>query len=127
MTGLAYNTQQPNLAFAAGYHLRRRADGGFVNGQVYNGASWVDAGWDLTGDVFQSGNYVEMRIGLADIGWPGIVQVHVNMISEAAAFEWSYAAVPSASFMDGYDPDYQRYYAFDLSSAAVPNSYTPLP
>ena len=126
-TGLVYNTQQPSLAFGAQYHLRWKTDGLFVNGLQYNGASWVDAGWILTGDVFQSEQYVEMRVPLVDIGSPSTVRVHLNMISEASMLEWSYSAVPSTSFIDGYDSDYMRYFAFDLSSVAVPNSYTPLP
>ena len=126
-TGLMYNKQQPSLAFGAQYHLRWRTDGLFVNGQEYIGAGWVDAGWNLTGDVFQSGQYVEMRMALADIGSPTTVRVHINMILETAMIEWSYAAVPSTSFIDGYDPDYTKYYEFDLSSTPAPNSYNPLP
>lgn len=41
--------------------------------------------------------------------------------------EWSWSAVPDASFVDGYNPEYTRYLSFDLTSPAPPNSYTALP
>jgi hypothetical protein len=118
-TGVAYGTQQPALPFEARYHLRWRANNSLTNALQYN-AGWVDAGWDFTGDVYQSGTFVELRIPLADIGSPPIVRVHVSMINEPGV--WSYAAAPSDSFTDGADPDYTRYYAFDLAGSAPPTN-----
>jgi hypothetical protein len=120
-TGLVYNTQQPSLAFGAGYHIRWRGDDVYVNLLEYNGATWVDAGWP--GDAHMAGEYLEMRVPLTSIGSPSMVQVHLNVTSH----DISYAAVPSTSFTDGYDPDYTKYFEFDLTSPAVPISYTPLP
>ena len=116
-TGVAYGTQQPSLPFEARYHLRWRANNLLTSMMQYS-AGWVDAGWDFTNDVYQSGTFVELRIPLADIGSPPIVRVHVSMINEPGV--WSYAAAPSDSFVDGADPDYTRYYAFDLAGSAPP-------
>ncbi|MHC4623685.1 MAG: putative metal-binding motif-containing protein [Planctomycetota bacterium] len=123
--GLIYNTQRPTLAFGAGHHIQWKAYDGWVRKLDYNGSSWDDAGWP--GDTYMNAQYLEMRVPLTSIGSPDSVRIHLNMISEAVMLERSYAAVPSTSFMDGYDPDYTKYYEFDLSSPAVPNSYTPLP
>jgi len=124
-SGVSYNTQQPALAFSTGYHVCWRADNGYTRVFQYNGSSWVDIGWP--GDVAQSGNYMEMRIPLSSIGSPSTVDVHVNMISDTTASEWSYAAVPANSFTDGYDPDYGKFYQFDFGTMTAPNEYTPLP
>jgi len=57
----------------------------------------------------------------------GADELHALLINEAAGSEWSYAAVPSTSFVDRYDPDYSHYFSFDLTSSLGPNGYTPLP
>jgi hypothetical protein len=124
-TGMTYNTQQPTLIFSAGYNLCWKTDNSYTQIFRYNGSSWSGMSW--TGNIANNDDYVEMRIPLADIGSPSVVKVHVNMISSAVASEWSYAAVPSTSFSDGYDPDYNKYYQFDFGSMTVPKDYTPLP
>jgi hypothetical protein len=122
---MKYNTQQPSLPFPASYHVRWRADRLYTNAQIYSGGTWVNAGWDFSGDVSQNGAYLEMRIPLSDIGSPSILSVHLNMISETLFNETSFAAVPSDSFFDGYDPDYTKYYQFDLKASTPPNDYFP--
>jgi hypothetical protein len=124
-TGLMYNTQQPSLAFSARYHIQWKADNTYTNALEYNGVNWAVAGW--TTDDFLADQYLEMRLPLSSIGSPSTIRIHLSMISEAAMLEWSYAAVPSTSFVDGYDPDYTKYYEFYLTAPAVPNSYTPMP
>jgi hypothetical protein len=49
------------------------------------------------------------------------------MINEAGGGEWTYAGAPSASFTDGFDQSFARYYHFDLDAASAPTSYAPLP
>jgi len=70
---------------------------------------------------------VELRVPLADIGDPASVSLHIDMINETDTVEWSYAAMPSSSFSDGYDPDYAAFYDFDLSSTTVPTGHSPTP
>ena len=84
-TGRTYNTQAPTLPFSAGYHIAWSTDNGSTTAMTYDGASWSDASWDFTGDVSQSGTFMEMRIPLADIGVtpPATVNLHMSMINEA--------------------------------------------
>ena len=126
MNGVAYNTQAPLLPFAAKWHVRWKADNSFTHALVWNGATWADAGWSFTGDVVQTGSYIELRIPRADIGSPSMLYLHFDMLNEADGVESSYAAVPHNSFADGYDPDFTHYLAFDLASCDTPDSYIPL-
>ena len=125
-TGLAYGTQQPNLPFAAQYHICWRTDGNSTSALIYHGATWSDGSWDFTGDVNNTGSFVELRIPLEDIGSPAAhLRVHVCMINAAQFSEWSYAAVPSGSFVDSFDPDYSKYFDFNLTASTEPNDYVP--
>ncbi|MHC4647623.1 MAG: hypothetical protein ACYTBJ_19325 [Planctomycetota bacterium] len=126
-TGMLYNTQQPGLPFSARYHIRWNAGSTNTDAQQFNGATWTDTGWDFTGDVYQTGDYIEMRIPLADIGSPAAVSAHLSMTNETVASEWTFAGVPSTSFSDAYDPDYSSYFQFDLTAASPPGDYSPLP
>lgn len=124
-TGLLYNTQEPALPFDADYHVRWKADNTFTNTQRWNGSAWEDAGWDFTGDVQQSGEFLELRIPLNDISSPSIVDVHLAMINEAAMIEGTYAGTPGTSFSDGYDPDFATFFRFDLGGMTSPADYAP--
>jgi hypothetical protein len=123
-SGYLYGTQQPSLPFAARWHLHWGAANNDVAAYVYN-SGWTDAGWNFTGDVSKSGSYVEMRVPLADIGTPNSVQLHMSVINRTTGSESSYGAAPSASFIDGADPDYQSYFEFDLTAGLAPNAYMP--
>lgn len=125
--GLLYNSQQPTLPFPAKYHIRWKADNSYTNAQVYDTVYWFDGGWDFSGDVFQTDNFIEMRIPFADIGNPSSPAVHLSMINEHVTEEWTFAGVPNSSFMDGYNVNYSKYMQFNLSSGVAPNMYTPLP
>ena len=124
-TGVAYGSQQPTLPFDARFHLRWKADNGYTNTQQYDGSGWTEANWDFVGDVFQNGEFIELRIPLVDIGSPTVIDVHLNMINEPSG--WSYAAVPADSFSDGPNPSYFRHYAFNRTAATVPNGYSSVP
>ncbi len=126
--GQPYNTQEPNLPFTAGYHIRWKLDANETNNpsmRIVSGGAWT-AG-SFTGDASWStaGSYVEISIPLADIGGAGLRSVHVNMINEQSMVESSWAALPASSFTNGYDPDYAKCYQFDLGGQAVPSSYPP--
>lgn len=132
-TGQTYNTQQPTLPFPAKWHVRWKADPAspYTNAQVWNSgtSAWDDAMWDFTGDVFRNGTFVEIRIPRAEIGTPSTMALHASMLNETALSEGTYAAVPSTSLVggDGYDPDYTKYFEFDLDGDVVPNAHQPLP
>ena len=67
-----------------------------------------------------------MRIPIASIGSPDKLKVHLNMLNATPGNEWSWGAVPSTSFVDGYDPDYIKYFEFNLKDNVMPNQYSPL-
>jgi hypothetical protein len=121
-TGLTYNTQQPTLPFAARWHVRWRTDNAFTDAQLWSGSGWANASWNFSGDVFQAGTFVELRIPLVDIGSPTTLSVVLDMINEQAGGEWSYAAVPSTAFTDGYDPNFAKYLFLDLQGSVAPNA-----
>lgn len=125
-TGVQYGTahpQQPVLPFEARYHVAWQADNSDTHAMSAAG-TWGPAGWNFTDGVYQSNDFVELRIPLAELGDPPIVRVHLSMINETTG--WSYAATPADSFADVDDPDYTRYFAFELSSSRAPANYTSL-
>lgn len=124
-TGVSYNNQTPALPFGARWHARWRTNNTFTQGMQWNGAQWVDAMWDLAGDVFQSGNFIELRIARADLGSPTTLDVHVTMINEVGGGEFTFAGVPSTSFLDNVDPDYTKSFEYDLAGCDAPNTYLP--
>ena len=119
--GELYNTQEMTLPFDALYHIRWKADNSYTNAEEFGGSDWVDAGWDFTGGVFQTGDYIELRVSLLDLASPTVVDVLLYMLNEEALSEWSYAAVPAGAFADAYDPDAAAWLRFDLSNDAPPN------
>lgn len=125
-TGHVYNTQTPGLPFPARWHVAWRCSNDQTDAFEYTGGAWTGAGWDFTGDVYQSGNFVEMRIPLADIGSPSTLDVVMYMINDTSSAEWSFAAVPSSAFTDGYDPDPAHHFTFDLAGATVPADHGPI-
>jgi hypothetical protein len=125
-TGVNYNTQTPGLPFSAKYHIRWRTDNAYTNTQLWNGGAWVDAGWSWAGNIFQSGNFVEMRIPRSLLGDPSTVNVVMEMINEQGFQEWSFSGFPSNTFLDGYDRDFAKYFGFDFSLPNTPSGYAPL-
>jgi hypothetical protein len=126
-TGVNYNTQQPGLPFASRWHVRWKADNLYTNAQSWNGTSWQDAAWDFAGDVHQSGDFVELRIPLADLGAPATLELVLGMINEQNNDEWSYAALPAAAYIDGWDRDFAKYLQLALGGSTVPIASSTLP
>jgi len=127
MTGVEYNTQEPMLPFEARYHLRWRADDLFGGALEWGGMQWDPAPFGLVaGDVAWSGSFLELRVARADIGMPTDLELHMSMLRETMLDEASWAAVPSTSFVDGYDPDYAQFFAFDLEASTTPASTAPM-
>lgn len=131
VTGVALgvtNLQEPDLPFAAQYAVQWGADAsaeGTTDLMVWGGGNWAAS--TFNGDAARSGSYVEIRAPLTDIGSPATVRLHISMVNATDTTEWTYAGVPDSSFADGNDPDYTKYYEFDLSGAQAPNAYSPLP
>ena len=133
-TGIAYDcggtctAQQANLPFAAGYHLRWKADGNYTNLQKWNGSAWVDAVANVN-TVERKNNFMEVSLLRSLLGSPTKLKFHMTMLIEASGVEWTYAGVPSTSFTDGKAPAaFTKYFEFDLSDTAkAPNSYATKP
>jgi hypothetical protein len=120
--GVLMNTQQPSLDQPASHIVRRKADGSYDDVLGYDGAGWVSTpGWlsGGPGAVAVSGETVELAIPLTGIADDTLV-VHISWVFEGADFESSYAPAPSASFTDGYDPDYGAFLVFSLTSSDPP-------
>ncbi len=131
-TGLPYNgtVQQPTLPFSASINLRWKVAGDYTNVQRWNGAAWQDTSTvapaiPLT--VFRQSKFVEMSVPRSSIGSPSKIQVVMNMLIENGN-DFTYAGVPSTTFLDKLDPDFSKYYEFDLTDLAkAPNTYLPKP
>ena len=127
-TGIDYNdssgaaSQQPTLPFSAQHHARLKTDLSYVNGQTWSGSAW--AAGSLVPDCERKDTFVECRVSRAALGNPTMLSLHVSMVKEQAGAEWTYAAVPQSSFTDGKDPNYGKYFAFDLTNTSTaPNTY----
>ncbi len=92
-----------------------------------SGTSWVEAGWSFTGDVFKSGNYVEMRLRRANFGSPTTVPIDVVMLNDVNGDESTYSGFPSSIFADGYNPFYAKYLSLDLVGPTLPRGSPILP
>jgi hypothetical protein len=129
--GMGYETQRAVLPFGASYHFAWRADNSSTRAYETDGNDWhEDSAWDFTGDVFQTGTYVELRIHLEDIGvaWPESLDLHISMVDSDD--DWTWAALPADSFIESpagsggsNDPDYGRYYSFSIGGSTVPNAH----
>lgn len=124
--GVTYNTQSPAMTFDARYHVQWRADGGFWNALEWTGAMWQDAGFAVSPDFASAGSFVEMRIPWSEIGDPAYLDLHVGMLREEPFNEWSWAAVPEGSYIDGYDPDFGQYLQLDLAGSTLPADVPPV-
>lgn len=109
-TGINFNTQQPNLSFAATHALVYRADGGYTQFFDYNGASWTAAASSTV--VAESGQFFEAGMSLVDLGLPsGNIHFAAYLLFEGSGFESSFAAMPSTAFNNGtYDPNLNSHF-----------------
>lgn len=116
----------PMLPFAASWHFRAKSGGDNYSSVMVHTGSWVESGFDLDGDVFRTGDFVEMRIPLGDLGNPTKLRLHLSMINEQTGGQYTFAGVPSTSFTDGIDPDYTKYFELELDGCDTPSMHTPL-
>lgn len=123
--GQSYGGQQPTLPFGASFHIGLKTDLSFINKQKWDGGAWVDAGVTFIPIAQRKNGFMEVSIPRAALGNPSSLKLHVTMINEASGSEWTYSAMPSTSITDGLDPNYSKYFEFDLNDTAkAPNSYT---
>jgi hypothetical protein len=120
MTGVTYNTQTPNLPFSAEYHVRWSADNVFTDALSWSGSAWVEANWNFSGLVYESGEFLEMAIPLVNIGSPTSVPIVMSMLNETDNVEATYSGVPPNSFTDGYNPSYATYLELQLQASTAP-------
>jgi hypothetical protein len=128
-TGVLYNTQQPLLPFAAGYHTRWKASDDFGGTLAWNGNAWANANFGPivnSGDVATAGSFVELRIAWTDIGAPDMLELAMGMLREQPFNEASWAGVPAGAYVDSYDPDIGSYYEFDVLGSTLPAEHSPL-
>ncbi|MFX1274245.1 MAG: hypothetical protein ACFFBP_15145 [Promethearchaeota archaeon] len=123
--GQLYGTQGPTLPFYATHYIRWRLDDFEFKAFEWTG-SWTDASWDVSGDAYRNSTleFFEMRVPIVDLGSPSNVLAHVSMIDEFG--NWTYSGVPSTSFTDGNDPDYTKFFLFDLDGTSAPANYIPI-
>jgi hypothetical protein len=132
-TGQSYDcsggckTQQAQLAFNAGFHLRWKADGSYTFLQKWNGTAWTDVGPIST--FARKGTFWEVSLLRSILGSPTTLKLHMSMVIEQPGVEWTYAGVPSSSFKDGdNNPAFKKYYELDLADTSkAPNTYAPKP
>ena len=123
-TGQSYGGQQPTLPFGASFHVGLKTDLSYTNKQRFDGSGWVDAGFGFIPVAQRKNSFLEVAIPRAALGNPSKLKVHVSMINEASGGEWTYSAVPASSITDGPDPNYGKYFEFDLADATkAPNAY----
>jgi hypothetical protein len=130
--GVGHGTQVPALSFEANRVVRWKLDDSYSSLLSWDGAAWVETPfWLGTNGSALGSNWntdqVEVQIPFAELGVTGPFDLHMNLVYEGAPYESSYAPVPQSSFVDGYDPDYTAWYAFDLGGTEPPTSYPPQP
>lgn len=123
--GVTYNTQAPALPFSARWHVRWRADNAFTGALEWDGMDWVEPPWTV-GDVFATGDFVEFRVALIDLGVPMYLDTVMGLLRETPLDEASWAGMPGGTYVDGYDPDFGMFLQFDLTGSTVPAAYVPL-
>ena len=124
-TGVMYNTQTATLPFSAAHHARWKADNSFSSLMSFSG-SWTEVA-PFPGSVFQTGDFVEMSLPLSSIGSPTSLEVAMAMLNEQGGVEATFAGMPVATFVDGYNPTFTKYFDFDLQGSVVPNAHPVLP
>jgi hypothetical protein len=132
LTGLNIGGQQPSLAFQATRAIQWSADGSVGSLYRFNGAAWLEtANWLGTAGSAVVENdpagMVELAIPLAALDVSTQLDLHLAWVDDRLGLDRTEGGVPATSFADGADPNYARYYRFELATSTVPSSYTPLP
>ena len=130
--GVTFNTQQPTLGFEATHLLAWKADGSYDKFQSWNGSIWTETGFWLGTNgsaAFESGNVVEFQIPLSEINATTGLDITVAQVFEGSGSESTYNAIPGLTFEpDGsYDPNWDQYYDFDLTTCEPPALTSPRP
>jgi len=114
--------QSPQLPMEYSYLLEWYPRADYSLYQLQPGDSWTvveSAPSMLSSDK----TFSELRVPLAYLGNPENLDIHISRVRVG----FTYDPIPIDSFVEGDDPDYTKYYQFDLNSTDPPNTYTPLP
>ena len=91
-----------------------------MNLQAFDGSVWMNG--NQTGIMaVQTGQYVEFRIPLANIGSPSKIYLLGAMINEQAFSEWTYHLTPTLNGSDGYNVGFSSFYGFPLTTGISPD------
>jgi hypothetical protein len=130
--GAILGTQTPSVPFGASTILRFKADASYHDLQLWDGGAWMtipEPFGGLPNDYLAERNdlgVIEARFDRFLVGALTTLDVHANMVFEAPGFESSWGASPPGSFPQGsYDPNYTKWWSFDLSG--TPADVTLLP
>jgi hypothetical protein len=120
-TGVRFNTQEPGLPFAATHLFAWKGDN--VTRLLFNYND--SAGWNVISTsavtAQRPGQFEEAAIQLNSLGNPNTLRMAAFWINETQWQEWSYSAMPSTAFRDGYDPNVTTSLFLDFRSANSPN------
>lgn len=122
--GVPFNSQQPGLPFAATQLVVVRADGHYAALHQWDGERWQHHPdvFNTPGALIERRHQtVEVALSLYELQIGQRLDVVAAMVYEGDGWESTYAPMPVDSFDEGaYDPDYQRFWAFDLWSVDPP-------
>ena len=120
VSGVDYQGQAPQLPFAARWHPRWKTDGSYTNMQEFDG-QWADAAVPLLGpaDYDHAGQFVEMRLARDLLGAPETLPLVMGILREGNN-PASFAGMPAGTYTDGFDPDFEVYFDFELDGSTLP-------
>jgi hypothetical protein len=132
LDGIPIGVQQPTLAFQANYAVTWNADDTTHSLWHFDGAAWTERpnffgtqGSDWAVSVPKQ--TFEFSIPLVNLGVSTILETSMAWVDNPIGQTSTEGAVPAASFVDGLDPNYSKYFKFILNTPTLPSSYPPLP
>jgi hypothetical protein len=115
-SGVTYATQQPALPVSVQWHVRWKTTNDYTNAMTWTAGAWAEGNVDFKTNVARGvvNNFVELRIARSTLGHPSSIFVVSSFVDENARTEITCAGVPSSTFADGLDPDFEKALALDL-------------
>jgi len=117
-----YKAFKPTLPFPALWAIHWKTNNDSTVIHKWSGSNWDIQTFDWTGLVYQKDNYVEIALPLAQLGSPTTINFAMAMLNQSGD-GWTFAGVPSTSFVDGNTPNFGKYFTFDLQGSTVPSAH----